>query len=70
LFHGIAKAKIVLQVYNKLNMGSEKRITLSLKVDLVDLESLRDLSVELTTIPKGAFVLKYGGILDLLFTTV
>jgi len=34
------------------------------------LESLRDLSVELTTIPKNAFVFKYGEILDLLFTNV
>jgi len=69
LFQGIAKAKIVLQVSNKLNIGSKKRTTLSLKVELPNLESLRDLSVELT-IPKSAFVFKYGDILNLLFTNV
>lgn len=63
---GDAKAKIVLQVSNKLNLGSEKRITLSLKVELLNLESLRDLSAELTSILKSAFVFKYGDILDLL----
>jgi len=50
----------VLQVYNKLNMGSVKKRTLSLKVELPNLESLRDLIAELTTIPKGAFVFKYS----------
>jgi hypothetical protein len=48
-------------------MGSEKRRTLSLKVELPNLESLRDLSVELTKIPKSAFVFEYGDILDLLW---
>jgi hypothetical protein len=67
LFKGDAKAKIVLQMSNKLNMGSEKRRTLSLKVELPNLESLRDLSAELTTILKSAFVFKYGDILDLLW---
>jgi hypothetical protein len=51
-------------------MGSEKRRTLSLKVELPYLESLRDLSVELTTILKSSFIFKYGDILDLLFTNV
>jgi len=60
----------MLQAANKLNMGSEKRRTLSFKVELPNLESLRDLSAELTTIPKNAFVFKYGEILDLLFTNV
>jgi len=60
----------VLKVSNKLNMGSEKRRTLSFKVELPNLESLRDLSVELTVIPKSAYVFKYGEILDLLFTNV
>ena len=70
MFQGIAKAKIVLQVSNKLNMGFEKRRTLSLKVELPNLESLGDLSAELTTIPKSSFIFKYGDILDLLFTNV
>jgi hypothetical protein len=51
-------------------MGSEKRTTLSYKVDLPNLESLKDLSIELTAIPKSVFVFKYGDILDLLFTNV
>jgi len=48
-------------------MCSEKRRTLSLKVELPNLESLRDLSAELTTIPKSDFVFKYDDILDLLW---
>ncbi|WJX33933.1 hypothetical protein P8452_22095 [Trifolium repens] len=51
-------------------MDSEKRRTLPLKVKLLDLESLRNLSTELTSIPRRAFVCKYGNILDLLFTNV
>ncbi|WJX19815.1 hypothetical protein P8452_09449 [Trifolium repens] len=51
-------------------MNSEKRRTLPLKVKLPDLETLRDLTTELTSISKSAFIFKYGNILDLLFTDV
>ncbi|WJX89544.1 hypothetical protein P8452_71532 [Trifolium repens] len=51
-------------------MNSEKRRTLPLKVKLPNLESLRDLSTELTLISRSAFIFKYGNILDLLFTDV
>ncbi|WJX13363.1 hypothetical protein P8452_03758 [Trifolium repens] len=51
-------------------MNSEKRRTLPLRVKLPDLESLRDLSTELTSISRSAFIFKYGNILDLLFTNV
>jgi hypothetical protein len=51
-------------------MNSEKRRTLPLKVKLPDLKSLRDLTTELTSISKSAFIFKYGNILDLLFTDV
>ncbi|WJX60679.1 hypothetical protein P8452_45859 [Trifolium repens] len=51
-------------------MDSEKRRTLPLKAKLPDLKSLRDLTTELTSISKSAFIFKYGNILDLLFTDV
>ncbi|WJX95004.1 hypothetical protein P8452_76370 [Trifolium repens] len=51
-------------------MDSEKRRTLPLKVKLPDLKSPRDLTTELTSISKSAFIFKYGNILDLLFTDV
>ncbi|WJX24349.1 hypothetical protein P8452_13465 [Trifolium repens] len=40
-------------------MNSEKRRTLPLKVKLPNLESLRDLSTELTSISRSAFIFKY-----------
>ncbi|GAU51825.1 hypothetical protein TSUD_416110 [Trifolium subterraneum] len=51
-------------------MGSEKRKTLSLKVKLPALKSLKDLTTKLTANSRDAFMLKYGNILDLLFIDV
>ncbi|MCI19104.1 hypothetical protein A2U01_0040259, partial [Trifolium medium] len=51
-------------------MAYEKRRTWRFQVKLPDLESLRELSAELTSITRGAFILKYGNILDFLSTNV
>src|SRR4030066_1344056 len=70
MFQEFARFDIIVREFTNLTIDFERKKIVPLKIKLPNMETLKTLSNNLTSLSRGSFVAKYGDILGLLDTNI